>query len=152
MYGGAAMISFLISPLARWVGAAVLTLVILSGIYVKGRFDERKIFNQYKAEVKALADAQAENTAKKDKKNAKLISETKNAYNNQLSNLRNYYGLRYPKSSSTVPSVSSAAGGAYDYSPDNLPPAAVLASQCAEETLKLLKLQEFNANVAENME
>ena len=146
------MISFLVSPLARWIGAAVLTLVILGGVYVKGRLDERDVCNQFKAEVKALADAQAEDAAKKDKKNAKLILETKNAYNNQLTNLRSYYGLRYPKSSSTMPSVSGTSGGAHDYSPDNLPPTPILASQCAEETLKLLKLQEFNANVAENME
>lgn len=146
------MISFLASPLARWVGAVVLTLAILGGAYVKGRFDERKLFNEYKAEVKALADAQAADTAKKDKKNQKLILETKNAYNSQLANLRTYYGLRSPKSSGTLSAVSTASSGAYDYSPDNLPPTPVLAAQCAEETLKLLKLQEFNANVADNME
>jgi hypothetical protein len=146
------MPGFLFTPLARWIIAVLLVLGILGGVYYKGRLDERVIFTEYKAQIQAAADAQAEDAARKNKKNAKLILETKNAYNNQLADLRNYYGLRITKGSGTLSAVPGTPGRINDYSPDNLPPTPILAAQCAEETLKLLKLQEFNSNVAENLE
>jgi len=146
------MPGFLFTPLARWVGAAIIVLVVLGGVYFKGRLDERDVCNRYKAEVKAAAAVQATDSAKKDSKTEKLIKETKDAYNTQLTNLRAYYGLRLAASGSTMPQISGTAGGTDDYSPDNIPPTPVLAAQCAEETLKLYRLQEYERSKEKIME
>lgn len=137
---------------AKLIGTAILVLAIFGFGYYKGHAAVQAKFDEYKNEVKEAADIQTQNAAKKDKQNAKIISETKSAYNSQLTNLRDYYGVRVNKSGSAMSKLPHAAAGVNDYSPDNLPPTPILAAQCAEETLKLIKLQEFNAQVAENME
>lgn len=146
------MFGALLSPVVRWVAGIVLVLAFIFGIYYKGRLDERKIFNEYKAEVKDAADAQKAEVDKKDQKNAKLIKETRDAYNTKLTDLRTYYGLRVTNGSSALSQVSGASGGANEYSPDNLPPTPILARDCAETTLNLYMLQEYERNVAKNME
>lgn len=146
------MFGALLSPATRWVAGILLVLAVVFGIYYKGRLDERKIFNAYKAEVTATADAQKAEVDKKDEKNAKLIKETRDAYNTKLTDLRTYYGMRVTNGSGTMPQVSGTAGGADGYSPDNLPPAPILARDCAETTLNLYMLQEYERNVAKNME
>lgn len=146
------MFGTLLSPAIRWIAGIVFVLAVIFGIYYKGRLDERAVCNAYKAEVKAAADAQATDSAKKDSKTEKLIKETKDAYNTQLANLRAYYGLRLAASGGTMPKVSGTAGGTDDYSPDNLPPTPVLAAQCAEETLKLYRLQEYERSKEKIME
>lgn len=146
------MPGFLFTPLARWIGAAVLVLVILGAVYLKGRHDVQVNFDEYKAEVKALAAAQEEKTNQINTKNQRLLLETKNAYNSQLANLRTYYSMRINKSGLSLPATSVAAGGIDAYSPDNLPPTAVLAAQCAETTLTLIMLQNYERLKASNME
>lgn len=146
------MFGTLLSPVVRWVAGILLVLAIVFGIYYKGRLDERKIFNEYKAEVKAVADAQEAKTRQIEAKNKKLTEETRNAYNTKLADLRAYYGMRLTKSGGTLPSVSTTPGGVNDYSPDNLPPTPVLAAQCADETLKLYMLQQYERDKAKNME
>ena len=86
------------------------------------------------------------------RKNQKLLLETKNAYNSQLANLRAYYGMRIGKSGGSMPTIPVAAGGIDAYSPDNLPPTTILAAQCAEATLTLIMLQNYERLKANNME
>jgi len=136
----------------RWIGGILLILAIIFGIYYKGRLDERELFNAYKAEVKAAADAQEEKTKQIEAKNKRLNEETKNAYNTQLANLRAYYGMRINKSTGSLPPIPTTPGGADGYSPDNLPAPAILAGQCAETTLNLLVLQNWVRGVANNAE
>ena len=100
-------------------------------------------FSQYKAEVQAAADQQAKETAQIDAKNQKRIKETQDAYNTSLANLRTYYSMRLAKGGSTMPTVPYTPSAADGYSPDNLPAPVVLAAQCAETTLTLVKLQDF---------
>lgn len=127
-------------------------LSVIFGIYYKGRLDERKLFNAYKAEVKAAAMAQEEKTRQIEAKNKKLFEDTKNAYNHQLANLRAYYSLRNNKGGSTLPLISNPTAGIDGYSPDNLPAPAILASQCAETTLNLLVLQNWVRGAINNGE
>ena len=42
----------------RWIGGVVLVLLVLGGVYAKGRHDVQVKFDAYKAEVKAAAAAQ----------------------------------------------------------------------------------------------
>jgi hypothetical protein len=144
---------FGLSDVALKIAGATLGVIAVFGFgYYKGHHSVQVEFDQYKTEVIAAATTQTEDTARKDAKTAKLITETKNAYNTELANLRAYYRLRVTKGGGTVSEVSGTSGGVDGYSPDNLPPTPVLAAQCAETTLTLIKLQEFNANASKTLE
>ena len=140
----------------RWIGGALLVLSVIFGIYYKGRLDERKLFNAYKAEVKAAAMAQEEKTRQIEAKNQRLFKETQDAYNTKLAALRSYYSMRIAgQGGSGLPQVSGTTAGVdgttvYELPP--LPPVATLAAQCAETTLTLTTLQEWVKNVSLNME
>ena len=143
------MFGTLLSPAIRWAAGALLALAVIFGIYYKGRLDERKLFNAYKAEVKAAAMAQEEKTRQIEAKNERLFKETQNAYNTKLATLRSYYSLRLVgQSSGGLPQVSGTTPGTDGYSPDNLPPPAILAGLCAETTLKLVMLQNYERSKA----
>ena len=147
------MFGTLLTPAIRWIGGILLVLSVIFGIYYKGRLDERKLFDAYKAEVKAAAMAQEEKTRQIEAKNQRLLEETKNAYNTKLTALRSYYSMRVAgKGGSGLSQIPIAPGGAAGYSADNLPPVATLAAQCAETTLTLYTLQNWVKNVAYNME
>ena len=147
------MPSFLFTTTARWIGAALLVLAILAGVYAKGRHDVQVKFDAYKAEVKAVAAAQEEKTRQIEAKNERLFKETQNAYNTKLNALRAYYSMRNAgKGGSGLSQLPIAAAGTYAATADNLPPVATLAAQCAETTLTLTALQDWVKNVATNME
>ena len=147
------MPGFLFTTAARWIGVLLLVLATVAAIYYKGRLDERKLFNAYKAEVKAAALAQEEKTRQIEAKNERLFKETQNAYNTKLNALRAYYSMRISgQSGSGLSKVPVTSGGSTQYSADNLPPVATLAAQCAETTLTLTALQDWVKNVATNME
>lgn len=147
------MFGIALSPLIRWAAGIMLVLSVIFALYYKGRLDERKLFNAYKAEVKAAALAQEDKVRKIEEKNRRLMEETKNAYNTRLANLRSYYGLRINgKGGSTVSGTGNPATGANGYSIDNLPAPIILASQCAETTLNLVMLQDWVRGVANNAE
>lgn len=147
------MPGFLFTTAARWIGVFLLVLATVAGIYYKGRLDERKLFNAYKAEVKAAALAQEEKTKQIEAKNQRLLEETKNAYNNKLTALRAYYSMRISgQGGSGLSQIPITAGGAIGSTPNDLPPIPTVIAQCAETTLTLVSLQEWVKNVAYNME
>ena len=147
------MFGTILSPAIRWIAGILLVLVTVFAIYYKGRLDERKLFNAYKAEVKAAAMAQEEKTRQIEAKNQRLFKETQDAYNTKLTALRTYYSMRITgKGGSGLPQIPDTPSGAAGYSADNLPPVATLAAQCAETTLTLYTLQNWVKNVAYNME
>ena len=145
------MFGIVISPLIRWAAGILFVLAVIFSIYYKGRLDERKIFDQYKAEVAAVAAAQEAETKRIEAKNKRLFEETKNAYNTKLAALRTYYGMRVAnKGGGLMPPIPSTPGGTNDYSIDNLPPVTTLAAQCAETTLTLYTLQNWVKDVYNN--
>ena len=127
----------------RVIGGILLIAAVFGYGYYRGHSAVMLQFSQYKAEVQAAADQQAKETAQIDAKNQKRIKETQDAYNTSLANLRAYYSMRLAKSGSTLPPVSYTSSAADGYSPDNLPAPVILAAQCAETTLTLVKLQDF---------
>ena len=145
-----------LSPLIRWAAVVLLVLATIFGIYYKGRLDERKLFNAYKAEVKAAAMAQEEKTRQIEAKNQRLFKETQDAYNTKLNALRTYYSMRITGKGgsglSQIPITPGGANGTAIYELPALPPVETLAAQCAESTLMLVSLQEWVKNVAYNME
>ena len=135
---------FGLSELATKIIGGILAVLVVFGYgYYRGHSAVMLQFSQYKAEVHAAAESQAKESAKIDEINAKRIKEAQDAYSNQLAALRAYYSMRYGKSGGSLPQVSDPTGLAFGYSPDNLPPTSILAGQCAETTLTLIKLQEF---------
>ena len=150
------MPGFLFTTAFRWLAAILFVLSVIFGIYYKGRLDERKLFDAYKAEVKAAAMAQEEKTRQIEAKNQRLFKETQDAYNTKLATLRSYYSMRIAGKSggglSQVPNPSGGANGAATYDLPPLPPIETLAAQCAESTLTLTMLQEWVKNVGKNME
>ena len=147
------MFGTILSPAIRWIAGILLILAVIFGIYYKGRLDERKLFNAYKAEVKAAAMAQEEKTRQIEAKNQRLFKETQDAYNTKLNALRTYYSMRITgKGGSGLSQIPLSPGGTAGYSADNLPPVSTLAAQCAETTLTLYTLQNWVNNVAYNME
>ena len=143
------MPGFLFTSTARWIGAALLVLVILGSVYAKGRHDVQVKFDQYKAEVAAIAAAQEEKTKAIEAKNKRINEETKNAYNTKLAALRTYYGMRN-QGTGSMPILPYTPHGAAGYTPDNLPPVATLAAQCAETTLTLYTLQNWVKDVVQS--
>lgn len=147
------MPGFLFSTAARWIGVVLLVLATVAGIYYKGRLDERKLFNAYKAEVKAAAMAQEEKTRQIEAKNERLFKETQNAYNTKLNALRTYYSMRISgQGGSGLSQIPIAPGGVIGATTNDLPPIPTVIAQCAETTLTLVSLQEWVKNVAYNME
>ena len=144
----------LLSPYMRWIAGALIVLATIFGIYYKGRLDERKLFNAYKAEVKAAAMAQEEKTRQIEAKNERLFKETQNAYNTKLAALRSYYSMRLAGQSggglSKVPSATAGIDGTTAYELPPLPPVETLAAQCAETTLTLTTLQDWVKGVYNN--
>ena len=139
---------FGIDQLATKIAAAFVALVVVFSFgYFKGHAAVQVKFDQFKAEVAAASELQTQKTNEINAKNRHLVQETKDAYNTQLANLRSYYQLRLNKGGSTLPTVPFPAAGIAGYSPDNLPPTSVLASQCAETTLTLISLQNWAVNV-----
>ena len=150
------MFGTVLSPAIRWIAGILLVLVTVFAIYYKGRLDERKLFNAYKAEVKAAAMAQEEKTRQIEAKNQRLFKETQDAYNTKLATLRTYYSMRISGQSggglSKIPNATIGTDGSATYELPPLPPVETLAAQCAESTLTLVSLQEWVKNVAYNME
>ena len=143
-----------LSPLIRWAAGILLVLSVIFGIYYKGRLDERKLFNAYKAEVKAAAMAQEEKARQIEAKNERLFKETQNAYNTKLTALRSYYSMRLAGQSgsglSKVSNPTAGADGSATYELPPLPPVETLAAQCAETTLTLTSLQDWVKGVYNN--
>lgn len=125
------------------IGGILLVSAAFGYGYYRGHHAVTLQFNQYKAEVQAAVDQQAKETAQIDAKNQKRIKETQDAYNTSVANLRAYYSVRLAKSGSTLPTVPYTTSSTDGYSPDNLPAPIILAAQCAETTLTLVKLQDF---------
>lgn len=144
---------FGLSDKLTFVLAAVIAAVsIFAAGYWEGYSGEKEKFDAYKAEVKAIAAAQEEKAKQIEAKNQRLFKETQDAYNTKLASLRAYYGLRVTNGSSALSKVPGTTPGVNDYSPDNLPPTTVLASQCAETTLNLLVLQDWLRSINNNGE
>ena len=51
------MFGFALSPIVRIAIIALFVASVIAGIYYKGRLDEHKLFDAYKAEVNAIAKA-----------------------------------------------------------------------------------------------
>lgn len=128
----------------RWIGGAILILLLLGGVYAKGWLDRDKDFAKYKIEVKALAMAQEQKTQQVIMQQDKITKKASDQYAKDLAAIRNtYQRLRYNTSGnamSTIPDPASDPAGATNY---YLSIAPELATGCAETTSQLIALQNW---------
>lgn len=134
------------TTVARIIGGILLVAGLFGFGYYQGYSGEKEKFDLYKAEVAVAAEQQAQKAKEIDAKNQKLFQETKNAYNTQLTALRNYYSMRLAQGGGTLSGTTPTAPGTAAkaiYDLPALPPVDTLAAQCAETTLTLVQLQKW---------
>lgn len=122
----------------RNIAIAVAAVLLIIGIYTKGRLDEKEKFDAYKVEVASAAAAQEAKIAELTKTQQRINKETSDAYKIKLSATRNYYNRLFNTGSGPVSVIPDAAPGVNGY-----PAYAILAGQCAETTIQLTSLQSW---------
>ena len=130
----------------RWIGAALLVFAIVFSIYYKGRLDERKLFDAYKTEVKALAMAQQEKIETMKKVQSQITKKAEADHEKSLSNLRGIYStlrVRQPANSCGLSEVPDSATKPAEAAAYYVSVAPELATGCAETTQQLIDLQDW---------
>lgn len=140
------MFGFAISPLIRIAIGLLFVATVVAGIYYKGRLDERKLFDAYKAEVKAVAQAQQAKLESMKKVQSQITKKSEADHEKSISNLRGVY--------STLRMQHNASGCGMSKVPDStkqpseaaayyVSVATELAIGCAETTQQLVDLQDW---------
>jgi len=138
------MFGFAISPLIRIAIGLLFAATVVAGIYYKGRLDERKLLDAYKAEVKAVALAQQSKNEYKKKIQSQINNKSEADHEKSISNIRGVYStLRVQHNSgscgvSKVPDTAKQPAEAAAYYVSVAPE---LAIGCAETTQQLVDLQ-----------
>jgi len=138
------MFGFALSPIVRVVVIVLFIASVIAGIYYKGRLDERKLFDAYKAEVKAVAKAQQDKIDTMKKVQSQITKKAEVDHEKSLSNLRGIYStlrVRQPASSCGMSEVPDTATKPAEATAHYLSVAPELAVGCAETTQQLVDLQ-----------
>jgi len=138
------MFGFALSPIVRIAIIALFVASVIAGIYYKGRLDERKLFDAYKAEVNAIAKAQQHKIDTMKKIQSQINNKSEADHEKSISNIRGVYStLRVQHNSgscgvSKVPDTAKQPAEAAAYYVSVAPE---LAIGCAETTQQLVDLQ-----------
>lgn len=138
------MFGFAISPLIRIAIGLLFAATVVAGIYYKGRLDERKLLDAYKAEVKAVALAQQSKNEYKKKIQSQINNKSEADHEKSISNIRGVYStlrVRQPASSCGMSEVPDTATKPAEATAHYLSVAPELAIGCAETTQQLVDLQ-----------
>lgn len=121
-----------------YVKAGIVAVVIGIAMTIGWYFPHRALA-EYKAEVAQLAKDQAQEVESKQKQHNLIVEGIKNEYQSRLALLNRTYvvGVRSPGTSP----VLSGSGATFGI--DGKPPYDVLINQCAQTTLMLIALQEY---------
>lgn len=129
--------------MTRLILIAILAATTLAGVL--GWRHEAIKFREYRAEVDATAKAQEKESERIKNDHDRATKEAAASYDRRIADLRAYYASRVSGRSGggKMPSPADTSAGTHEYTPDNLPDPAILASQCAETTLMLTSLQDW---------
>lgn len=128
----------------RWLAGAMLVASVVFGLYYKGRLDERKLFDAYKAEVKAAALAQEEVTRRTIATQQQITKKAEERHAKDISTLRAVYSrMRQSAGSGPVPAIPDTATDPAQATAYYLDVAPELAIQCAETTQQMINLQDW---------
>lgn len=133
------MISFLATPLARWIGAVLLLAAILGGIYAKGRMD-------YKAKVDVEAKAQALLNKAETKVRANITKKSEVNHAKSATVIASTYAalrMRSPASGREVSAIPNSTTNPAEATAYYVSVAPELAEQCAQTTQQLVDLQDW---------
>lgn len=133
------MISFLASPVIRWIGAALFVAAVLGGVYAKGRMDHKA-----KVDTEAKAQQLLNQAETKVRNNITKKAEVNHAKSSaHISSTYAALRLRNASSSGQVSAVpdpatkpDAAAAHYVSIAPD-------LAERCAQTTQQLTDLQDW---------
>ena len=135
---------FPLSPLYRNLAIAVGVILLLAGVYAKGRLDEKVLFDAYKREVASAAKAQEARNESVQKQQDLLNKGVIDGYKAKLAAANSYINsLRYDPGSGKLSTASGTAGGTDGGAQDDIPPTPILAADCAATTVQLIQLQQW---------
>ena len=134
------MPTWVTTQMIKYAGIVAAILMLLLGVYMKGRHDVQVNFDEYKAKEQLVV--QATTTVQKQ-----VTKESSNVYKASLAAVNNYYssGLRYDGTGT----FSEATRGI-----NGIPTYPVFVKQCAQTTLQLVSLQQWikeEANATEEI-
>ena len=134
----------------RYLAIAAGVIMVLLGVYAKGRMDERELFNAFKRDVAAAAMAQEAKNESTKKQQDIMTKGVKDEYEARLAAVRAYYGrMQYRSGGSSMSAVPNATNGIDATSTNGLPVDPNLLIQCTETTLMLTSLQKWVDNASQ---
>jgi regulator of protease activity HflC (stomatin/prohibitin superfamily) len=137
------MLDLIVSPIYKLLAAIAAVALIFFAGYYKGYVGERDKLVQFKAQIEAQAESQAQINKAAAEKQAAVTQGIVNEYKARLANLRNLSNRLPDPGTGAVPAVPSSTQGAF-----KAPSYPVLTGQCLETTLMLTTLQEWVKSVS----
>lgn len=133
-----------------WRQVLVAGLIVSNIVSCDSYLSERREYKLFRDGVGAYAKAQEDHNAELRAKSAQITQETTDGWKAALDYLRAHPVSVLPRAGSgAMPGISGPANGAYDTSQNTVSAATRIATDCAETTLELNKLQDWVARQKE---
>ena len=127
----------------KYVGIAVAILMVLGGVYMKGRHDIQVKFDAYKLEIASQAKAQEIHNQQVIEQRDLFNKGVVDGYKAKLAAANSYINSLHYNGSGSMPSTGNAATGVNGDSQNDIPSASILAADCAATTVQLVQLQQW---------
>ena len=127
----------------KYVGIAVAILMVLGGVYMKGRHDIQVKFDAYKLEIASQAKAQEIHNQQVIEQRDLFNKGVVDGYKAKLAAANSYINSLHYNGSSSMPSSSNASAGVDGITANDIPSPSILASDCAATTVQLVQLQQW---------
>ena len=127
----------------KYVGIAVAILMVLGGVYMKGRHDIQVKFDAYKLEIASQAKAQEIHNQQVIEQRDLFNKGVVDGYKAKLAAANSYINSLHYNGSGPMPTSGDSATGANGSSENDIPAPAILAADCAATTVQLVQLQQW---------
>ena len=127
----------------KYVGIAVAILMVLGGVYMKGRHDIQVKFDAYKLEIASQAKAQEIHNQQVIEQRDLFNKGVVDGYKAKLAAANSYINSLHYNGSSSMSSASDSSAGTNGDTANDIPAPAVLAADCAATTVQLIQLQQW---------
>ncbi len=138
------MFGLVTTPAAKVLAVFIAAVVVFSTGYYKGYAHEKAKFDDYVANVKAIAQAQEQINDQKINEQERITQKAKESYEKSLASIRSTYAalrLRSPASGSALSAVPDSTSQPAEAAAHYISVAPELAVGCAETTQQLIDLQ-----------
>lgn len=140
------MFGFVTTPAAKVLAAFIAAIAIFSYGYYKGYTFEKAKYDEYVANVNAIAKAQEQINAQKITEQERITQKAKESYEKSLASIRSTYAairMRSPAGGSALSSVPDSTSQPAEAAAHYISVAPELAVGCAETTQQLIDLQSW---------